>query len=400
MPVHYLYLINFKNFLLCQRMVSTEWVDLENRGFLRYNTLMDIQEKIKLIQEVGEEIIGLDEIEAKLKAGQELIAYDGFEPSGKIHIAQGLLRAINIQKLLQAGIKFKVLVADWHAFANNKMGGDMKKIQKTGQYFIEVWKACGLDTSQVEIIRSSDLVKDPNYWLLVLRIAKASTIKRTIRCSQIMGRNESETLSAAQIIYPCMQAADIFYLNVDIAQLGMDQRKVNMLARQIADELDLKKPAAVHHHMLISLNPPVGKTSASDSKIDQTIALKMSKSNPDSAIFMTDSKEEIYTKIKKAYCQPNDILVNPVLEYFKYIVFAKFSQVEIKREEKFGGNLSFNSYQDLESAYQKGEIYPLDLKDNLSRYLDQLIAPVRNYFDNNPQAKKLKEEVESFVVTR
>lgn len=361
---------------------------------------MDIQEKLKLIQEVGEEVIGLDEIEAKLKAGQELIAYDGFEPSGKIHIAQGLLRAINIQKFLQAGIKFKLLVADWHAYANNKLGGDMAKIEKTGQYFIEVWKACGLDVSKVEIVRSSDLVKDPDYWLLVLKIAKASTVNRMIRCSQIMGRNESETLSAAQIIYPCMQAADIFSLNVDIAQLGMDQRKVNMLARQIADELGLKKPAAVHHHMLISLQPPVDKLNSIDSKEDRTVALKMSKSNPTSAVFMTDTQEEIYDKIKKAYCPPNDILINPVLEYFKYIIFAKYPQVEIKREAKFGGDLTFDSYDKLESAYQKGEIYPLDLKDNLSRYLDELISPVRNYFENNPQAKKLKEEVESFTVTR
>lgn len=361
---------------------------------------MDIQEKIKLIQEVGEEIIGLDEIEAKLKSGQELIAYDGFEPSGKIHIAQGLLRALNIQKLLKTGIKFKVLVADWHAFANNKLGGDLDKIQKTGQYFIEVWKACGLDISKVEIIRSSDLVKDPNYWLLVLKIAKASTVKRIIRCSQIMGRNESETLSTAQIIYPCMQAADIFYLNVDIAQLGMDQRKVNMMARQIADELSLEKPAAVHHHMLISLQPPIDKLNSTDSKTDQTIVLKMSKSNPNSAIFMTDTEDEIYDKIKKAYCPPNDILINPVLEYFKYIIFAKFPEVEIKREEKFGGNLTFNSYEKLESAYQKGDIYPLDLKNNLSCYLNNLIAPVREHFAKNITLQKLQKVVESFTVTR
>lgn len=361
---------------------------------------MEIQEKLKLIQEVGEEIIGLDEIEAKLKSGQEIVAYDGFEPSGKIHIAQGLLRAINIQKLLQVGIKFKVLVADWHAFANNKFGGDMDKIQKTGQYFIEVWKACGLDTTKVEIIRSSELIKDSNYWLLVLKIAKNSTVKRLIRCSQIMGRNESESLSGAQIIYPCMQAADIFYLNVDIAQLGMDQRKVNMLARQIADELDLKKPAAVHHHMLIGLRPSADIIQNNDNKLEKTIALKMSKSKPDSAIFMTDTKEEIYDKIKKAFCPPNEIMNNPILEYFKYIIFGKFSQIELKREEKFGGDLLINSYKELQDLYQDGKIFPLDLKENLSRYLDELISPIREYFINNPSAQKLKEEVESFTITR
>ncbi len=361
---------------------------------------MTIEEKLDLIQQVGEEIIGLDEIKSKLESGEQLVAYDGFEPSGRIHIAQGLVRSLNIQKLIKAGVKFKMLVADWHAFANNKLGGDLDKIQKVGDYFIEVWKACGLDTSQVEFIRSSDLVKNSDYWLLVLRIAKNSTVKRIIRCSQIMGRNESDVLSAAQIIYPCMQAADIFSLGVNMAQLGMDQRKVNMLARQLADELGFPVPAAVHHHMIISLQPPVDKINSSDSKQDQTIALKMSKSNPDSAIFMTDTKDEIDAKIKKAYCPPNDITINPVLEYFKYIVFAKFDQIDILRPEKFGGNLHFDSYFDLESAYQKGEIYPLDLKDNLSRYLNDMITPVRDYFENNPSAKQLKQEVESYTITR
>ena len=121
---------------------------------------MTVDDKLKLIQEVGEEIIGLDEIKAKLENGEQLVAYDGFEPSGRIHIAQGLLRSLNIQKLIKAGVKFKMLVADWHAFANNKLGGDLTKIQKVGDYFIEVWKACGLDTSQVEFVHSSDLVKD------------------------------------------------------------------------------------------------------------------------------------------------------------------------------------------------------------------------------------------------
>ncbi|MBU2265394.1 tyrosine--tRNA ligase, partial [Patescibacteria group bacterium] len=333
---------------------------------------------------------------------KKLIAYDGFEPSGKIHVAQGIMRAINIQKMIQAGIHFKMLIADWHAYANNKMGGDLNKIKKTGQYFIEVWKACGLETGAVEFIWASDLVKDSNYWLMVLKIARATTLKRIIRCSQIMGRSESDNLSAAQIIYPAMQAADIFYLKADIAQLGMDQRKVNMLARQLASELGFEKPAAIHHHMLMSLNPPIKKSAEGDNqdKIEKTILLKMSKSIPDSAIFMTDSKEEISNKILKAYCPPEEKESNPILEYFKFIVFAKYQKVEIQRENKFGGNINFDSYGDLEGAYIRGKIYPLDLKNNLITYLDSMIEPVRMYFESHAGAKKLKEEVESYEITR
>ena len=87
---------------------------------------MDTQSKLELINQVGEEIITAEELKDLLESKEHPIAYDGFEPSGTdIHIAQGILRAININKMAKAGIKFKMLVADWHAWANNKMGGDL-----------------------------------------------------------------------------------------------------------------------------------------------------------------------------------------------------------------------------------------------------------------------------------
>jgi tyrosyl-tRNA synthetase len=45
-------------------------------------------------------------------------------------------------------------------------------------------------------------------------IARRNSLKRVVRCSQIMGRSESDDLSAAQIMYPVMQCADIFFLKV------------------------------------------------------------------------------------------------------------------------------------------------------------------------------------------
>jgi tyrosyl-tRNA synthetase len=91
-----------------------------------YNNSMNLNERMRLIQQVGEEIIQEDELQKLLESDTELIAYDGFEPSGQIHIAQGILRAINVNKMIKAGFKFKMLVADWHAMANNKLSGRMR----------------------------------------------------------------------------------------------------------------------------------------------------------------------------------------------------------------------------------------------------------------------------------
>lgn len=361
---------------------------------------MDLQERIKLIKEVAEggEIIGEEELTELLSDNSHIpIAYDGFEPSGRIHIAQGILRAINVNKLTKSGVKFKFWVADWFALMNNKMGGDLEKIKITGEYFIEVWKACGMDMDNVEFLWASDVMNDTEYWLKVLSIARINTVTRIQRCAQIMGRSDKETLSAAQIFYPCMQCADIFHLKADICQLGLDQRKVNVLAREVAPKLGFKKPVVISHHMLMGLLEPP-RTNLTG--VDAAIAKKMSKSIPDSAIFMTDSEEEVKRKIKKAYCPEKQAKNNPILEYSKYILFERFDSIKIERSEKFGGSLEYISYEELEKDFVKGNIHPLDLKNAVACYINQLLIPIREHFEKDKRAKELYEKVKSFEVTR
>jgi len=359
---------------------------------------MDADKRLELIKQVGEEIITEEDLKELLQKKKNPIAYDGFEPSGiNIHIAQGLLRAININKMIKAGCKFKILIADWHAWANNKMGGNLEHIQKVGKYLIEVWKACDMDLNKVEFIWASELVKDDNYWKKVMQVARNSTVKRIIRCSQIMGRKEGETLQASQILYPCMQCADIFHLNIDIAQLGMDQRKVNMVARELGPKLGYWKPVAVHHHMLMGFGqPPKSGLSGAEKGIE----LKMSKSKPDTAIFMADSEEEVGRKIKKAYCPEGIAEENPILEYCKYIIFERFNEFKIERPEKWGGNLEFDSYEELEKSFLEKKLHPMDLKIGVAEYLNKLLDPIRKKLEKNKAAQKLMKEIVGFKVTR
>ncbi len=387
---------------------------------------MTIQERLDLIKQVGEEIIDEDELKKLLESGVELIAYDGFEPSGQIHIAQGILRAINVNKMIQAGVKFKMYVADWHAMANNKMGGDLEKIKTVGEYFIEVWRASGMDLNHVEFLWASDMAKNPDYWKLVIQVGRSNVLKRFIRTAEMMGREESlDKLTGANIIYSCMQVADIFMLRANITQLGMDQRKLNMLAREVGSQLGFWKPVVVSHHMLMGLNPPMRsldtnvsrfsrntppkiigslKSSKQVSSTSQTmqrvIDFKMSKSMPDSAIFMTDTTEDIKRKINKAYCPEGEIKENPVLEYYKYILFEKFPQIVIERPQKFGGQVILNSYENLERLFAEKKIHPLDIKQKAIELLNTLLQPVRDHFTNNDRARMLLEKVKSFQVTR
>ena len=281
-------------------------------------------------------------------------------------------------------------MADWHAAANHKFGGDLDVIKKVGDYFIAVWKACNMDLTKVEFIYASNLVKNSDYWELVLKIAINSTLNRVKRCTQIMGREDSDALTASQILYPLMQCADIFYLPADICQLGLDQRKVNMLAREVSSKLDKPKPISLSHHMLMGLGKPPDTDLTG---IDRAVKLKMSKSDPDSAIFMLDSSEDVIRKINKAYCPPNDINENPVLEYCKYIIFELIDVFQVNRPEKYGGNVSYSAFDELEKDYKEGKLNPPDLKPAVSKYLIQLLQPIQKQINEDPKTKKLHEFV-------
>ena len=363
---------------------------------------MDLERRIELITRPPiEEVITLEDLRRLLETTDHPVAYDGFEPSGLAHIALGLLRPIKLQDLLDAGCRFKLLLADWHAMINNKMGGDLEKIRRVGEYLLEVWRVAGIDLNRVEVVWASDLASDPDYWKLVIRVAKSVTIKRILRALPIMGRLAGELEEAAQIIYPAMQVSDIFYMGIDICQLGLDQRRANILARELAPKLGFKKPVAVHHHMLMGLQGPSDvKGFEDDVRMNLQIASKMSKSIPETSIFVHDDEETIRRKIRRAYCPPKTAEGNPILEYAKYIIFRKLDRLHIERPSKYGGPIDYYSYEELEKDYLEGRLHPADLKQGVADALNQLIKPIREHFEKDKRAKELYEFVKSQEITR
>jgi len=74
------------------------------------------------------------------------------------------------------------------------MGGDLEKIQTVGRYFVEVWKAAGMNLSNVKFLWASEEINkhSDEYWQLVMNISRANSMGRIQKCSQIMGRKEGE----------------------------------------------------------------------------------------------------------------------------------------------------------------------------------------------------------------
>lgn len=192
--------------------------------------------------------------------------------------------------------------------------------------------------------------------------------------------------TASQIFYPCMQCADIFFLGADICQLGTDQRKVNVLAREYCDSVKRKfKPVILSHPMLMGL------------KQGQE---KMSKSDPESAIFMEDSPEEVRSKIKKAFCPPAQVELNPCLQYIRLVCLPWKGSFTLLRDEANGGMAEYTSSDELEKDYSSGVIHPGDLKTSLATALNAILEPVRTHFETDATAKELLRQVKGFKITR
>jgi len=359
---------------------------------------MNVEKRLELIKGVAEEIITEDELRNLLEEKKNPVAYDGFEPSGLAHIGSGILRAINLEDMMDAGLKFTILVADWHAWINNKLGGDLDRIQQAGRYLTEVWKAAGV--RGVNIQWASDIVEDRDYWTKVVQVAKSVTLNRAERAISIMGRKAGEMKETAQLFYPMMQVADVFDLDVDITQLGVDQRRAGILAREVADKLKWKKPVVVSHHMLMGLGGvKIPEGYDENAKWDAEISSKMSKSKPDTAIFVHDSEENIRRKISNAFCPPSPTN-NPVLEYNQYIIFKKMNRVKIERDKKFGGDVEYGDYKDMMNDYIQNKLHPMDLKNSTATNLNKIIEPVRKHFEKDSKARELYRVLSETEVTR
>lgn len=317
---------------------------------------MDLDDKVQIIKRGTLEIITEEQLKDVL--GKEYpVAYIGYEPSGKIHLGH----AITVKKMIdlqKTGFKIKILLADFHAYLNDK--GSLEEIEKISEYNKKCFLALGL-SSETEFIYGSSFQTSPEYTSKIYELALSTTLVRAKRSMAQITR-ESKDHKVAEVIYPIMQVIDMLFLGVDLALGGMEQRKIHMLARENLPKIGFKSPVCIHTPLLHGLD---GDEKMSSSKGNY--------------ISIDDEPSIITEKVKKSFCPAGQVEGNPIIEIAEHFIYSDYETLLIERPEKFGGNLEL-TYPQLIKLYSEGDLHPLDLKNAVSKCLIQILEPIREYF--------------------
>ncbi len=297
------------------------------------------------------EIITEEEFD-KLK--ENSVVYCGYETSGPFHIGT-MTTALNLLRFKDAGFKVKILLADVHTKLNCK--GDDKFIED----MVDYWKRCfiAIGLKDAEFVRGSEFQFEEEYIKDVLNLGLKVTVDRAKRSMQEVAR-DLENAKVSQMIYPLMQIADMKALKVDVAYGGLEQRKIHMLAREILPTI-YKNVVFVHSPLIVSILGP---------------GSKMSSSKPETMIKIDEDEDIIRKKILSAYC-PIEKENNPILQICRFIIFAKKEKFVVKRNEKFGGDIEFNNYNELEDAFINKKLHPADLKNAVAENLIEILQPIK-----------------------
>jgi len=343
---------------------------LYNRYFIRIS--MDAKERLELIKRGAEDIITEEDLLKLVKEKKQINAYWGIAPTGPFHM--GYLASLGkIFDLQKAGVKTKILLADIHS-ALDDLKAPWEEIKQRAEYYkkcIELpWK------EKPEFVIGSSFQLNEKYQLDVLKIATLATVARATRAASEVTRMKNPKVS--ELIYPIMQALDEEYLGVDVQLGGIDQRHIMAFAREYLPKIGYSSRVELMNPLMASLKGP---------------GTKMSASVPESHLKVYDSEKQIKEKIKNAYCPTGNLIENPITQLCQYVIFPVKGKLEIERPVKYGGDIVFNSFEELKAAYTSKKIHPLDLKNSVANVLIELFKRAREYFEKNKsELKKLGKE--------
>lgn len=330
---------------------------------------MEIEKRVELINRKTTEVVTEEELRELLEEKDTPKAYIGDAPTGKMHTGHFITHR-KIADFLRAGFEFTVLLADIHAHLDD-LKSPFELLDARSEYYEEcirgMMDATGVDSEDLHFIQGSEFELEEDYLLNILRMSADTTLNRCKRAAaEVVRYGDNPKLGG--FIYPLLQTQDVYALDADVAYGGIDQRGIYMLSREILPDFGYKKPVCVFAPLLTGLTGGKMSSSIEGSKID-----------------LLAEPEVVKENVMDAYCPQGEKKDNAVLEHLKMLVMpvlkSEGKDFVIERPEKWGGDLVYEEYQEVEDDYLSGDLHPQDLKEALAEELIDILEPIRERFE-------------------
>uniref|UniRef100_A0A2R5LEL3 Tyrosine--tRNA ligase n=1 Tax=Ornithodoros turicata TaxID=34597 RepID=A0A2R5LEL3_9ACAR len=325
------------------------------------------KERIALVTRNLQEVLGDARMNEIMKQ-RDLKIYWGTATTGKPHVAY-FVPMSKIADFLKAGCEVTILFADLHAYLDN-MKAPWELLELRAQYYEHVIKAMltsiGVPLEKLRFVKGSTYQLSREFSLDVYRLVSMVTEHDAKKAgAEVVKQVDHPLLSS--MLYPCLQALDEEYLHVDAQFGGVDQRKIFTFSEKYLPQLGYEK--RIH-----LMNPMVPGLSGA----------KMSSSQEDSKIDLLDTPSAIRSKLKKAFCEPGNLEENGVLAFVKHVIFplAHGKEIILERDEAHGGNIVYETYQQMEEDFRGLKLHPGDLKALVEKHLNCLLEPIREIFSD------------------
>lgn len=214
----------------------------------------------------------------------------GVRPTGNLTVANylGAVKPI-IELQKQDKDSVMLFVADLHALTDS----EPQVVRKYSQDLVADYLALGVDPAKTTIYLQSDL--EGEVGMLTLLLARHINVGELMRVptlkDKIKGSNP-ETANSLLFLYPVLMAADILIQMAKKVPVGEDQIAHLEVTREIARRFNKKYGNVI----------PVPEVMQVKALRIQSLKGqgKMSKTNPEGAIFLTDDLNTVSKKIKRA----------------------------------------------------------------------------------------------------
>ncbi len=221
--------------------------------------------------------------------------FSGVQPTGNLHLGNYIGAIKNFVDLQnQKENECVYCVVDLHAITTNQ---DPKILKNNIRETTAAFLASGLDYKK-SIIFNQSLVPahSEGSWILGC-VARMGWLNRMTQFKEKAGKDK-EKASVGLYIYPVLMAADILLYDATHVPVGQDQKQHLELSRDIAQKFNIDFNAP---DFLKAPEPLIQKNFARIMSLKDGTK-KMSKSDPSdlSRINLSDGKDEIVNKIKKA----------------------------------------------------------------------------------------------------